>query len=78
MDQMTFYFREDEKNELKNIVRTSTLFCKKKFPKPSFGESLGEYEQNLRDEILLEIADRLQKLVYNRQNAEISYLRNPN
>lgn len=78
MMQLSFYFREDEREEIKNIVRDSALFCKKKFPRPVDGESVDEYRQMLRDEVLLEIADRLQKIVYDRQNREISYLRNPN
>lgn len=78
MIQLSFYFREDEREEIKNIVRSSVLFCKNKYPKPVEGESVDEYKQMLRDEILLEIADRLQKIVYDRQNREIAYLRNPN
>lgn len=78
MMQLSFYFREDEKEEIKTIVKDSALFCKKKFPNPMGGESVDEYRQMLRDEILLEIADRLQKIVYERQKREIAYLRNPN
>lgn len=68
MMQLSFDFRKYEKEKLKNIVKDSVLFCRKKFPRPVGGETMDEYKENLKDEILLEIAERLKKIVYEKKS----------
>lgn len=72
MEQLEFYF--NELPELKTIVKSSYLAVKKKYPKPVEGETFEEYHIFIRDEVLLEIAERLKRLALERQERSISIL----
>lgn len=74
MKKNFFLFDETEKEQLKDIVRCSYLSVKKKFPSPTKGESKEEYREFIRDEMLLEIADRLKEMALKRQKERIETL----
>lgn len=66
MEQLSFYFEDEEVNSLKHVVKRSIVTVRKKFPRPVSEETIDEYKQFLKEEILLEIADRLQELAMRR------------
>lgn len=69
-----FELNSDDKKNLKNVVRDSFLFVKRKNPRPVSGETLEEYHIFIRDETLLEIAYRLTKIATKHDNNRIHYL----
>lgn len=72
-DQLTLEFPYDEYADLKNIVRVCYTVVKKKYPQPVSGESVEEYNEFLRDEVLLEISDRLKEIALRKQNKRIEF-----
>lgn len=72
MQQMNFIFDFNETAEIKNIVKISIHEVKHKFPKPLKGETLEDYQTFIRDEILLEISERLKSIALRRQHNRIS------
>lgn len=74
MEQLSLYFEEEEAYELKNIVKISYLAVKKRLPSPVQGESQDEYKELIRDETLLEIAERLKNIALRRQRKAIDVI----
>ena len=74
MEQLSLYFEEEEVYELKNIVKISYLTVKKRLPSPVQGESQDEYKELIRDETLLEIAERLKNIALRRQRKAIDVI----
>lgn len=74
MQQINFIFDYDETSEIKNIVKISIYEVKNRFPKPMKGETLEDYKTFIRDEILLEISERLRSIALRRQKNRINIL----
>lgn len=74
MEQQVILFEDEEQNNLKSIVKRSYFAVKKRFPAPTKGESVEEYTQFIRDETLLEIAERLKDIALKRQKSSIDVL----
>lgn len=74
MEQQTIEFDNEDRDNLRTIVRRSFWAVKKKFPSPSKGESIEEYNDFIRDETLLEIAERLKNIALKRQRKSIDIL----
>lgn len=74
MQQMNFIFDFNETEEIKNVVKISIQEVKHKFPKPMKGETLEDYKTFIRDEILLEISERLKSIALRRQNKRINMI----
>lgn len=69
-----FELNPKDKKALKNVVKDSFLFVKRKNPKPIEGETYEEYHIFIRDETMLEIAHRLTQIATRRDNNRIHYL----
>lgn len=69
-----FELNPNDKKALKNVVRDSFLFVKRKNPRPITGETFEEYHLFIRDETLLEIAHRLTEIATRRDKYRIHYL----
>lgn len=67
MKQMELTFTCAQGITLKNVVRESYSFIKKKYPKPVAGESIEEYREFITDETLLEISERIRDVALKRQ-----------
>ena len=71
--QLDFVLVGDEYNEIKDIVKRCYLFVRKKY-KIVEGESLEDYNSFIRDETLLEIANRLEEIATRRQRLNINLM----
>lgn len=69
-----FELNPKDKKALKNVVKDSFLFVKRKNPRPIEGETFEEYHLFIRDETLLEIAHRLTEIATKRDKHRIHYL----
>ena len=74
MEQQSILFEDEERDNLKSIVKRSFFAVKKRFPSPTKGESVEEYNDFIRDETLLEIAERLKDIALKRQRKSIDVL----
>ena len=74
MEQQAIEFDNEDRDNLRTIVCRSFWAVKKKFPSPSKGESIEEYNDFIRDETLLEIAERLKDIALKRQRKSIDAL----
>lgn len=74
MEQQVMLFEDEEQSNLKSIVKRSYFAVKKRFPSPTKGESIEEYNDFIRDETLLEIAERLKDIALKRQRKSIDVL----
>lgn len=74
MEQQVMLFEDEEQSNLKSIVKRSYFAVKKRFPSPTKGESIEEYNDFIRDETLLEIAERLKDIALRRQRKSIDVL----
>lgn len=74
MEQQSILFEDEERDNLKSIVKRSYFAVKKRFPSPTKGESIEEYNDFIRDETLLEIAERLKNIALKRQRKSIDIL----
>ena len=74
MEQQVMLFEDEEQSNLKSIVKRSYFAVKKRFPSPTKGESIEEYNDFIRDETLLEIAERLKDIALKRQRKSIDAL----
>ena len=74
MEQQVMLFEDEEQDNLRSIVKRSYFTVKKRFPSPTKGESIEEYNDFIRDETLLEIAERLKDIALKRQRKSIDVL----
>lgn len=76
MKQLSLFFADEEIYTLKNVVKRSIVKIKKRYPRPVQGETIEDYKLFIRDEVLLEISERIKDIALHRQNTDIDLLYN--
>lgn len=76
MQQLSLFFADEEIHTLKNVVKRSIVKIKKRYPHPVQGETIEDYKLFIRDEVLLEVAERIKDIALHRQNTDIDLLYN--
>lgn len=71
MKQLSFFFNVETATILKGLVKRCAVIVKKRYPSPTAGETLEEYNIFLRDETLLEISQQLRNIALKRQKMAI-------